>query len=368
MEDQLRTRISRFLQRRSLVRSHEYAGDYAVATTVGLVRERNEDAVLIVKARYHHGAAERDFDLAVVCDGLGGMKQGAEAARIGLSAFTTKVIRTSRASPEDRAVLAIGEANSDVFKELRGGGGTTLSAVFNSRSSGAVICHVGDSRVYSIGKSQLRQLTHDDTIGAALNKKDSSSHEPRDTRLLQFVGMGDDLEVQVFRPNVADTVSYLLTSDGAHDMPHGVLQRVVQFSRQPSDLAGRLLHLSEILGGLDNASVATIPVSMELDVDRPAEGLDLTLLAPWGQLDVWIPQLSDERRMQPVDKAPQTSAVEKPVAAPEGGEAPDVRAASKKSQKAKRPKRNSRKKKAASDDELPLSESLEIEFPERSRE
>ncbi len=147
MDDQLSNRISRFLANRTSSRASERLGDYVVASSVGSVREENQDATLIVKARYHADAAERDFDLAVVCDGLGGMKQGAEASVLGLSAFAARLIRSSRASVEDRLLAGLREANAEIFKILRGSGGTTLSAVLNSHSGKSTICHVGDSRI-----------------------------------------------------------------------------------------------------------------------------------------------------------------------------------------------------------------------------
>jgi serine/threonine protein phosphatase PrpC len=366
LDDQLTNRISRFLTNRPSSRASERLGEYVVASSVGFVREENQDAALIVKARYYAGAAERDFDLAVVCDGLGGMKQGAEAAILGLSAFAARLVRSSRASVEDRLLTGLREANGQIFTVLRGSGGTTLSAVLNSRSGESTICHVGDSRIYSIGTAELRQLTHDDTIGAALNKKGTPAHESRDTRLLQFVGMGDDLEAHIFRPKLADTKAFLLTSDGAHDLPHGLLQRVVLSARQNFEVARRLVQLSEFVGGLDNATVAAIPSSIPSESDRPSEGLDLTLLAPWGHLSIWIPQLSDDRRAQQGDNGPQSDS--------SGDSSPSQDVKQQRppplpNQKSKKTKKKSERKKSTEDgDELPLSPTLEIEFPEGRKE
>jgi serine/threonine protein phosphatase PrpC len=366
LDDQLTHRISQFLANRTTPRGSERAGEYAVATTIGLVREQNQDAALIIKARYA-SVPERDFDLAVVCDGLGGMKQGAEAAILGLSAFAARLIRSSRASVEDRLFNGLGQANAEIFKVLRGSGGTTLSAVLISRSGGPTICHVGDSRIYSIGPTELSQLTQDDTIGAALNKKGTTAHEARDTRLLQFVGMGDDLEAHIFHPKLGDTRAYLLTSDGAHDIPHGLLQRAVITTRQNFELARRLVQLSEFLGGLDNATVATIPSAIEIESDRPSEGLDLNLLTPWGQLNIWIPQLSDDKRAHQIEKNPQFDSSEGANPSKDDDDRRSV-PLKKTAQKLKKTKKKAPRKDTENGDELPLSEALEIKFPERKEE
>jgi serine/threonine protein phosphatase PrpC len=369
LDDQLTNRISRFLANRTSSRASERSGEYVVASSVGFVREENQDAALIVKARYHVGAAERDFDLAVVCDGLGGMKQGAEAAVLGLSTFAARLIRSSRASVEDRLLSGLREANAQIFKLLRGSGGTTLSAVLTGRSGESTICHVGDSRIYSVSSAELRQLTHDDTIGAALNKEGSLAHEPRDTRLLQFVGMGDDLEAHIFPLRLADTKAYLLTSDGAHDLPHGLLQRVVLAARQNFEVARRLVQLSEFLGGLDNATVAAIPSSFAAESDRPSEGLDLNLLAPWGHLSIWIPQLSDDRGAQQVNNGAKSDSTAGSLPSHDVEERHPPLPPTGKNQGSKKTKKKiERKKIPENGDELPLSAALEIEFPEGKKE
>jgi hypothetical protein len=61
LNDQLANRIKRFLGGRAGSRA-ESLGDYAVASTVGLVRDQNQDATLVVRARFADDV-ERDFDL-----------------------------------------------------------------------------------------------------------------------------------------------------------------------------------------------------------------------------------------------------------------------------------------------------------------
>jgi hypothetical protein len=123
-----------------------------------------------------------------------------------------------------------------------------------------------------------------------------------------------------------------------------------------------------MLGGLDNATVAVIPPSMEFESDRPSEGLDLTLLAPWGHLSIWIPQLLDERRAQ-VDRGSPSDSSGGSAPVQDGNKQQPSPPPTKKNQKSKKTKKkNERKKSTESDDELPLSPALEIEFPEGRKE
>jgi hypothetical protein len=181
--------------------------------------------------------------------------------------------------------------------------------------------------------------------------------------------MGDDLEAHIFRLKLADAKAYLLTSDGAHDLPHGLLQRVVHTARQNFEVVRRLVQLSEFVGGLDNATVAAIPSSIASESERPSEGLDLTLLAPWGHLSIWIPQLSDDRRGQQGDNGPQSAPPRVPSPAQEVKERRPPPPPARKNQKSKKTKKKSGRKKETEDgDELPLSPALEIEFPEGKEE
>ena len=83
-------------------------------------------------------------------------------------------------------------------------------------------------------------------------------------RLLQFVGMGDEMEAQVAAvPGQCRSV--LLTSDGAHDVPHSVFQRVVSAAAGGSDLIRKLLTLAELMGGRDNASAIFLSIGSEAE-------------------------------------------------------------------------------------------------------
>jgi serine/threonine protein phosphatase PrpC len=371
LQDQLANRIRGFLVGRTAARASEGSGDYAVASTVGLVREQNQDAALIVRARYA-GAAERDFDLAVVCDGLGGMSSGAEAAVTGMSAFVSRLVRSSRGAIYDRLLNGLRQANEEIYELLRGQGGTTLSAILVPRQLSPMICHVGDSRVYAVGPNGLSQLTRDDTLAAALSKKNEQSPAQRDSRLLQFVGMGPDLEGHIFQPEASGTTSYFLCTDGAYEAPKEVLERVLFTASGNFEAAKRLIQLSELLGGSDNASVVITPSSVPADTGRPSDGLDLFLIAPTSHMHIWTPLLVDDKRSLASDRDPGSNEPEVAAPEPEIGQgkrrdARDSGARAKKQPTKKPPRRQGRKRSDESGDELPLNETVEINFPGRDK-
>jgi PPM family protein phosphatase len=377
LDDQLANRIHRFVSTRTGSRASTSIGEYSIATTLGLVRNENQDAAIVVRARYG-GAPNRDFDLSVVCDGLGGMKSGGDSALLGLSCFVSRMIRSARIGSIDRVTSAIGYANAEIFKILRGNGGTTLSAILVSRHGPALIGHAGDSRIYAIDHNDLQQLTQDDTLEAVLNRSNGQTDKARNSRLIQFVGIGRDLEPHVYPSPTTEPRAFLLTSDGAHDMPHSLLRRAVVGVQPTPELAKNLIQLSESLGGQDNATVVVVPSHLSSDDERPSEGLDLAFMSPFGRLDVWIPQLLDDRREILEDRqgpvkpsAPASGLREENSNAPqlESAEPPTHQIEEAKSKEKQKRSKKKKPRKKSEDDQLSLpSPSIDVQFPEREED
>lgn len=276
--DRIQNRLAKALGTQGRKKALRTYSGAALGSSVGFVRKRNEDCCLVARASYAN-SSRRNFTVAVVCDGLGGMSQGREAAILAASAFTANLFCAPTGINEESLAKAVAYANSAVYRLLRGDGGTTLSAVIVVHHAGAMLCHVGDSRVYGISYDRdLEQLSRDDTINALVNKNNGKPEALKDSRLLQFVGMGEEMEAQI--APISDHYRFvLLTSDGAHDVPHPVLQRVVSAAAGGSDLIVKLLSLAEILGGRDNASVVLLPMESEVgDGDEISECELFTIL------------------------------------------------------------------------------------------
>ncbi len=150
------------------------------------------------------------------------------------------------------------------------------------------LCHVGDSRIYGVtGDRAVEQLSRDDTMNALLNRKDGALDPIKDSRLLQFVGMGDEMEPQI-EPIPNHFRSMLVTSDGAHDVPHGVLQRVVSAASGGNDLIRKLLSLSDIMGGRDNASAIFMSRGGEADLYDASIETELLAVLPHDMLTICV--------------------------------------------------------------------------------
>lgn len=224
----------------------------AWATTRGLARKENQDRILIARA-------SNGLFVAILADGMGGMKEGGKAAVLAASAVGAQCVAAPDSSPEGVLREALLVANDEVFRALQGEGGAALVVVI-SVAGVAYVGHAGDARAYSLPSTgALVQLTVDDTVhaqmvhmGRAADPGSPSSHH-----LLQFVGLGRGFEPHITRVPT-DARGLLLTSDGAHSLPLPVLEWIAAGADHLQMLADRVVTASEWHGGKDNATVLAV--------------------------------------------------------------------------------------------------------------
>ena len=142
-------------------------------TDVGLEREHNEDAYLLMP----------EADLCLVADGMGGHRAGDVASGLAVATIA-EFFRASESGDstwpyrfdptitfeENRLLTAIQLANAAILRQARSqsqqqGMGTTIVAMIASRSKSRLfIAHVGDSRCYRIRNQSIEQLTVDHSL------------------------------------------------------------------------------------------------------------------------------------------------------------------------------------------------------------
>jgi serine/threonine protein phosphatase PrpC len=285
-----------------------------VGTRPGTERDANEDRVLMAQ---FVGMRSRVAELFVICDGMGGMAEGAVCAELAIASFTVTVARLLREGRTIPRILheATQRANQRVHALFGGKGGTTLAAILVH--SGLVsACCVGDSRILLVtADGKVRQLSRDDTVKGALEAMGQRAVEamPEHERLVQFLGMGPDLEPQVF--SIADARHgrfVVLATDGVYRLPGDVVGNVAKLAHGSKQLCERLLHIADWFGGADDASVVAVSrglFSRELPVASDDHHL-LRLWGPSGQLAIWIPPIGGamERRAARDADTPLTSA------------------------------------------------------------
>ncbi|WP_167350099.1 PP2C family protein-serine/threonine phosphatase [Methylobacterium platani] len=300
-DDALQRRIARFVAEAPERKAINRYVSLTAATDIGQTRKSNQDRSIVITASYSY-APERNFNLAVVCDGVGGLARGDEAATLALSTFASAVIRTTSIPATDRLVRGATAANDAVANKFSQGSGTTLSSVLITKDLFAHCVNVGDSRVYGITENRkIVQLTVDDTLKAH-QRNINQENNALSNHLLQYIGMGDELIANIYSFYNDDYESILLTTDGIHSAPDVVLDAVVKRASTNRDMVDRFFSVSESLGGRDNATLVLIENPFQ---PRPSseQGLTLTLLSPSDRLEIWIPRPSHENREESLPEA-----------------------------------------------------------------
>ena len=233
---------------------------YALLSDVGVERTNNEDCA----------AVDLELGLFIVADGMGGHAAGEVASRVAVEATLAALRarpRPSRLRDEGEVMLqALHDANAAVVHEAdeRGtfGMGTTLSAVFVRRRS-AVIAHVGDSRIYSISKKGITQLTSDHTLVASMVEQGVLSAEQAATHpdkhvLTQAIGTLGPLEPQVLQAKIPAKGRLLLCTDGLHDaLTLGEIEALA-LGEDLDEAARALVDRANAAGGHDNVTVLLV--------------------------------------------------------------------------------------------------------------
>ncbi|MDQ4131239.1 MAG: protein phosphatase 2C domain-containing protein, partial [Actinomycetota bacterium] len=132
------------------------------ATEVGLVRRRNEDALLV----------DGDRRVFAVADGLGGHPAGDVASQLAIEVLEKELQGLSDGhAPDEVLAEALRAAHEAVMADgweepsRRGMATTAVVAHLPQGDREAWVAHVGDSRAYLLHEGQLNQLTRDHTTG-----------------------------------------------------------------------------------------------------------------------------------------------------------------------------------------------------------
>ena len=235
-------------------------------THVGLVRENNEDALLV-----------REPSLFAVADGMGGYAAGEIASRSTIKAFepATHSLRHEQEEQNIRKVMleAFDKANTHVYKmavsnESYSGMGTTMTALYLPGDGHGYCCHVGDSRLYLFRNDKLEQLTHDHTLVADLKEQGKITDEeafvhPQRNILLQALGVEETVNADFFSFRLQEGDRLLLCSDGLSDMLRAAeISRIIGCA-DPEQAADKLLEQSLDNGGRDNVSLILIDLTTQ---------------------------------------------------------------------------------------------------------
>jgi PPM family protein phosphatase len=246
----------------------------AIATDTGLVRKENQDRAAIIRIKL---SENKPTIIAVLCDGMGGMADGAICSSLATSIFLSTFIQNINISIKDRIIDSVKQANDVIYAKYNGTGGSTLSAFIMDNQEGILGVNVGDSRIYSIEDHVLSQMTIDDTLEGQFTREHGGTYGRNE--LLQYVGMGQGIEPHII--SLSDSTkspNILLTSDGIHFLDKRTMELVTNNATDSALAIKRLVELAKWCGGHDNASAIIANFST-----NTVENSNLNL----GELEVW---------------------------------------------------------------------------------
>lgn len=238
----------------------------ASATDPGIVRSYNEDSIAI----------ERELDLLVLADGMGGYKAGNVASSMATELVTNElkraVIGTSfrklgQLSESSLAVrAAIEKTNRVIYRTAQSeekyhGMGTTL-ALIQFHDNWATIAHVGDSRLYRLRNASFELLTQDhsllrEQVEMGVISSDEAKFSHNRNLVTRALGIEAEVSVEVNEIDVLPGDIYLLCSDGLNDMVDDAdIELAVSELQANMPLAAtQLVQMANDNGGHDNVSV-----------------------------------------------------------------------------------------------------------------
>lgn len=230
----------------------------AIASDIGTARQENQDRAAVIRTKDLSGVS---YTLIAVSDGMGGMESGGVCAATTLASFFTSFVLRSRVVErfDECMVEAALDANEAVHDQFKGRGGATLSSLLIRDDGVCIWLNVGDSRIYGVTGSDLYQHTTDDTIAGQLGNKFDGLKSRSD--LLQFIGMGEELEPHCSPLNLDGYGHFLITTDGVHYLDKQIMGNIAVNSPDPGSCLKRLIDVSKWFGGTDNCTAVVFPRS-----------------------------------------------------------------------------------------------------------
>lgn len=250
---------------------------YTAATDVGLRRTNNQDAFAVVLASSEDVWRNRGH-VFLVADGMGAHAAGELASQIAAETIPHTHFKLLDNSPSIAIQKAIEETNAKIH--ARGmanpdfkGMGTTASVLL-LLPEGAMVAHVGDSRVYRLRGDRFEQLSFDHSLVWEMRAAGKMSEQqvpgfiPRNI-ITRSLGPSETVQVDVEGPLplvVGDT--FLLCSDGlSGQLSDEELGAILQ-TLPLEEAVQVMIDLANLRGGPDNITIVVARVAAQAPDDR----------------------------------------------------------------------------------------------------
>ncbi len=234
-------------------------------------RAINQDSMSVMLAETK-AAWERLGHVFIVADGMGAHAAGELASKLAVELIPHQYQKHRDTAPPVSLHKSISEANAEIYRrgqaniEFRSMG--TTCSVLTLLPEGAVVAHVGDSRVYQLRGEQLFQLTFDHSLvwemqaaGEVTDETARSGVIPKNV-ITRSLGPNANVQIDLEGPfPIRQGDRFLLCSDGLSgqipDDEIGAIMRCLP----PVDAAQLFVDLSNLRGGPDNITAIVVEVA-----------------------------------------------------------------------------------------------------------
>jgi PPM family protein phosphatase len=248
----------------------------AAATDTGMRRTNNQDSYTIVRAPHAEAWRQRGH-VFLVADGMGAHAVGELASKMACDLIPHNYMKTRAGTTSEaivktfRDVSALIHSRASANRDFQGMG-TTCSALL-LLPEGALIAHVGDSRVYRVRGQRIDQLSFDHSLVWELVRRNHLTSEqarvsvPKNV-ITRSLGPEVEIEVDIEGPLAVELGDvFLLCSDGLSGPVEDNELGVFAANFHPRDACRYLVNLANLRGGLDNITVLIVRIGAWIDPD-----------------------------------------------------------------------------------------------------
>lgn len=232
---------------------------------IGLIRSSNQD-----ECRF--GIISENTCWAIVCDGMGGANAGNVASSVAVNTIEEHIknnYNESFSQKETGKFLTsmVEMVNDKLYKMQENdsslkGMGTTIEVVLVTPLVTHII-HVGDSRVYAIRESRIKQITTDHSFvqemvdSGKITPEEAQKH-PSKNFITRALGVNKDIYLDYIEAESKKDDIFIVCTDGLTNYVtmDDILKMAKENKGEP--LAELLIETAKERGGADNITVAVL--------------------------------------------------------------------------------------------------------------
>ncbi len=233
-------------------------------------RTNNQDNMTVSLATSME-AWESKGHLFVVADGMGAHAAGELASKLAVDHIPHLYARFNDMSAPEALKKAVNGANAEIHRRGQANEdfhhmGTTCSTL-TLLPQGAVVAHIGDSRIYRLRKNRLEQMTFDHSLvwemkaaGQLTAEEEASGKIPKNV-ITRSLGPYPECKVDLegpFKLEVGDT--FMMCSDGLTGVVRDSELGAIMAIMPPDEAVKVLVDLANLRGGPDNITLIIVRV------------------------------------------------------------------------------------------------------------